>query len=139
MPPVLQQYTKSQWNLQVTMQKHAKNSYVGQTGRSLTVRHREHIRYIKNNNPLSAYAIHILNNQHEYGNPDHTSQLLQPCQKGKLTDCWESLCIQTLQQQHLLINEQRTNISNPLYSLASMSYHTRQFHNSSVNTRQAQP
>ena len=55
-------------------------AYVGQTGRSLTTRHREHIRYIKTNNPLSAYAMHILNNRHEYGKPEHTLQLLQPCQ-----------------------------------------------------------
>ena len=37
----------------------------------------------KTNNPLSAYAMHILNNQYEYGNPEHTLRLLQPCQKGK--------------------------------------------------------
>ena len=50
-----------------------KKSYVGQTGRSLTTSHREHICYIKTNNPLSAYAKHILNNRHEYGKPEHTT------------------------------------------------------------------
>jgi len=40
------------------------NSYVGQTGRSLGIRHKEkeHTRYIKTNNPVSVYALHILNN-----------------------------------------------------------------------------
>ena len=33
---------------------------------SLTVQHRKHI---KTNNPLPAYAKHILNNQHKYGKP----------------------------------------------------------------------
>ena len=39
-------------------------SYVGQTSRSLKVCYQEHIRYIRNNNPQSAYAHHILHNQH---------------------------------------------------------------------------
>jgi hypothetical protein len=31
--------------------------YVGQTGRSIEIRHREQVRYIKTNNTLSAYAL----------------------------------------------------------------------------------
>jgi len=42
-------------------------SYIGQTSADLTQRYREHICYIINNNPQSAYAQHILRNQHEYG------------------------------------------------------------------------
>ena len=99
-----------------------KKSYVGQTGRSLKTRHREYIRYIKTNNPLSAYATHILNKRHE------------PCQKGKLMKCWETLYIQQLQQQQLLIEEQRSNDINPLYSLANTSHRTNQTHHSSVDT-----
>ena len=106
-----------------------KKAYVGQTGRSLT-RHREHIRYIKTNNPLSAYAMHILNNRHEYGMPEHT---LQPCHKGKLMNYCKTLHIQQLQQQ-LLIEEQKTNDINPLYSMANMSHHNNRTHHSSVNT-----
>jgi hypothetical protein len=41
--------------------------YVGQTGRNSKQRYQEHIRYIRNNDPQSAFAQHILNNQHEYG------------------------------------------------------------------------
>ena len=46
--------------------KTCNKSYVGRTGRSSEIRHGEHIRYIKTNNALSAYALHILNNSHEY-------------------------------------------------------------------------
>jgi hypothetical protein len=42
-------------------------NYVGQSGRPIATRHKEHKRYIKTNNPGSAYATHILNNRHEYG------------------------------------------------------------------------
>ena len=117
--------------------KHAKKSYVGQTGRSLAVRHREHTRYVKTNNPLSAYAMHILN-KHDCGYPEHTLQLLQACEKGKLMNCWESLHMQ-IRQQHLLIDEQRTNDFNSLYSLANVTHHTTQFHNRSVDTGQSRP
>ena len=62
---------------------------VGQTGRSIEIRHREHVRYIKTNNPLSSYALHIINNRHEYGNPEHTIKLLQTWGKGKIMNCWD--------------------------------------------------
>jgi len=41
--------------------------YVRQSGRSINVRHKEHVRYTRTNNPISAYALHILQNKHEYG------------------------------------------------------------------------
>jgi hypothetical protein len=45
-------------------------------------RHKEHVRYIRSNNPTSAYATHILHNGHEYGTAKTTLQLLKHCQKG---------------------------------------------------------
>ena len=30
---------------------------------------------------VSAYALHILNNKHEYGNTEQTTELLKPCKK----------------------------------------------------------
>jgi hypothetical protein len=38
--------------------------------KDISLRHKEHLRYIKNNNPISAYAMHILHNRHQYG-PAH--------------------------------------------------------------------
>ena len=52
------------------------NVYVGQSGRSVNVRHKEHIRYIRTNNPLSAYSVHVLQNRDEYGTIEDTLQLL---------------------------------------------------------------
>ena len=40
-------------------------SYIGQTNRTLQQRYKEHTRYIKRNDPQTAYALHILNNRHE--------------------------------------------------------------------------
>jgi hypothetical protein len=47
-------------------------AHIGQTKLSLKLRYQEHIQYIRNNNPQSAYALHILNNRHEYG-PMHNT------------------------------------------------------------------
>jgi len=79
------------------------------------------IRYIKSNNPISAYALHILNNRHEYGNLKQTMHLLKTCSKGKKMNCSESFYIHVLQQQDFLINEQKVNEPNPLYSLANIT------------------
>ena len=70
-----------------------KKLYIGQSGGSITVRHKEHIRYIRINNPTSAYTMHILNNRQEYGTVDGTFKLIQPFNKGTKMNCWESLYI----------------------------------------------
>jgi hypothetical protein len=93
-------------------------AYMGQSGRSITIRHKEHIRYIRTNNPTSAYAMHILNNRHEYGTVDETLKLLQPCTKGTKMNCWGSLYIQTYRQHNRLIAEQQVSDTIPLYELA---------------------
>ena len=52
-------------------------AYIGQSGRPITTRHREHIRYIRTNNPNSAYEMHILNNKHE--KQPHTDTFYNKC------------------------------------------------------------
>jgi hypothetical protein len=49
-------------------------SHVGQSVWSIITRHKEHLRYIRNN-PVSAYTLHILHNRHEFGPPQQTLQL----------------------------------------------------------------
>jgi hypothetical protein len=92
--------------------------YVGQSGRAIDIRFKEHIRYIRTNNPTSAYASHILQNIHEYGTVKDTLRLLQSCRKGKQMNCWETLYIQMHQQHKLLVPEQPVLEANPLFELA---------------------
>jgi hypothetical protein len=80
--------------------------YVGQSGRSIAIRHQEHTRYICTNNPNSAYTMDILNNQHKYGPPKPTLRMLQPCCKGTFMNIWETFFIQHLHHLQLLINKQ---------------------------------
>jgi len=89
--------------------------YMGQTGRGINTRYKEHIRYIKSNNPQSAYAIHILRNRHEYGPENETLQLIRPCAKGTRMNSWEAMMIQYHHHRESLITEQQPYDHNPLY------------------------
>ena len=78
-----------------------KNAYVGQSGRLITTRYKEHLHYIRYNNPTSAYAMHILNNRNNFGPTEETLKLLKPCTKGTRMNCWEALFIHMSQAQHI--------------------------------------
>jgi hypothetical protein len=97
------------------------DAYIGQSGRSITVGHKEHVRCVRTNIPISAYALHILNNKHEYGTAEETLELLKSCHKGTQMNCWETFYMQALHQHKLLINKQQISDINPLYELADTS------------------
>ena len=94
-----------------------KQAYVGQTSRNLKQRYQEHIRYIRNNDPQSAYALHILKNQHEYGPMNDTMTLLKHEQKTHMLIPYEQLFIQTYHKQGRLIQEQHMGDTNPLFQI----------------------
>jgi hypothetical protein len=91
--------------------------------KSITTRHREHTWYIRTNNSNSAYAMHILNNKHEYGTANKTLKLLRPCNKGLKMNCWESFYIEIYRQRNRIITEQLKGDYNPLYEQASSTFH----------------
>jgi len=93
-------------------------SYIGQTSRNLNQKYREHIRYITNNDPQSAYAQHILQNLHEYGSIIDTMSLLKPIHKTSMLTHYEQLFIQTFHHNGNFITEQGTGEQNPLFQLA---------------------
>jgi len=93
-------------------------SYIGHTIRNLTQRYREHIRYIRNNDPQSAYAQHILLNLHEYGTITDTMTLLKPIHKISVLIPYEQLFIQTCHHNGNLVTEQGRGKQNPLFQLA---------------------
>ena len=90
-------------------------SYIGQTSRDLTQRYREHIRYIRNNDPHSAYAQQILMNQYEHGTITDTMTLLKPILKTWLLVPYEQHFIQTYQYNGTLITEQNIGEQNLLF------------------------
>jgi hypothetical protein len=84
------------------------------------------MRYIKGNNPQSAFAQHILNNQHEYGKIDEIMTLLKHTKHKPLLTPYEQYFIQTHYQQNKLITEQNPGKYNPLIQLAIDSTHVTQ-------------
>jgi len=66
-------------------------SYIGQKSRSLKFRFQERTRYIKHNEPQSAYALHILNGRHEYDTISDTMSLLQHINKPSLLLPYEEI------------------------------------------------
>jgi hypothetical protein len=86
-----------------------KKLYMTMSRRQIRTRFNEHIHYIRYNNPKSAYAQHILNNSHQYGNIKDTLQLVKVCTKGWHMTCCENYFIQFYQHHGLLISEQTVN------------------------------
>jgi hypothetical protein len=76
---------------------------------------------IKTNNSVSAYTWHILSIRHEYDNAEQTTELLKPCNKGVKMNCRETFFIHILQQQDVLIEEQRVNDLCAIYDLAHVT------------------
>jgi hypothetical protein len=67
--------------------------YVGQTSQSFKQRYCEHMRYIKRNDPQLVYALHILNNTHEYEPTDNIISLLKQVNRDPLMNSFEQFYI----------------------------------------------
>jgi len=80
-------------------------SYIGQTSRILNSRFQEDTRYTKNNEPQSAYVLHILNCRHEYGNFNSNMTLLKHINSPSLLLPYEQIYIQ-FHHNNQLIPEQ---------------------------------
>jgi hypothetical protein len=77
--------------------------------------YQKHIRYIKNNDPRSAYALHILNNRHEYGNIHDTMTLLKQINTPEILLPYEQMYMQSLYHNNELIQEQHPKEHNPMF------------------------
>jgi hypothetical protein len=73
-------------------------------GSNLKARYLEHCRYIKTNDPKSAYALHVLNNKHEFGHIISTMTLIKSCRKGSHINILENVYIQDYHQRSILNN-----------------------------------
>jgi hypothetical protein len=89
--------------------------------KNLAARYSEQTRYIKNNDPKSAYALHILENKHEYGAIHDIMHLLKPCSKGRSMTTMENLYIQIFHKQGTLIDEKHAT-ENPLFQLVDLPH-----------------
>jgi len=98
-------------------------AYMGQTSRNLRQRYKEHACYIKNNNPQSAYALHILNNQYEYSPMEKTMTLLKPVKNTSLLTPYEQFFIHAFHKSGRLVSEQNPGEPNPLLQMTINTSH----------------
>jgi hypothetical protein len=69
----------------------------------MAARFREHTRYIKNIDPQSAYALHILQNMHEYGTITDTMSLFKPVHRTTMLIPYEQFFIKVFHHNGKLI------------------------------------
>ena len=86
---------------------------------NLKTRYHEHIRYIKNNNPQSACAQHILNNRPEFGTIDNIMMLLKSLHSQHLLTAYKQFYIHSFHENGKLISEQSPGSPNPLFDLTT--------------------
>jgi hypothetical protein len=93
--------------------------FIGQTNRSLKPSYQDLIRYVEQNNPRSAYALHVINNKHEYSPINDTVKILKHINKTTLLIPLEQLYIQSY----------ATFTNSPFHTTHSwsMTYTTRHF------------
>jgi ferritin-like metal-binding protein YciE len=68
-------------------------SYIGQTGRNLMIRYKEHIRTIQNNKEESAFTQHTLNTGHQYSPIERIMKIIEHARKGRIMDIKENVHI----------------------------------------------
>jgi hypothetical protein len=107
-------------------QRNIKIAYVGQTSRSLKLHFQEHVRYIWNDNPQSAYAQHILHDQHEYGPMVHSLTIPKALNNTTMLIPYEQFFMQSLHQEGHLNLEQYPGEQNLLLQLAADPSYTPQ-------------
>jgi hypothetical protein len=95
-----------------------KMSYIQQTIRNLNQRYREHIHYIRNNDPPICLRTAYITNFTEYGSITDTMSLLKPIHKTSMLIPYKQLFIQTFHHNGNLFTEQGTGEQNPLFQLS---------------------
>ena len=74
-----------------------------------------YIRYIRSNNPHLAFALHILQNQHEYGHMNNIMNLLKLLSSPNMLIPYKEYYIQAFYREGKLIPEQYPGETNPLF------------------------
>jgi hypothetical protein len=70
---------------------------------------------IKHDDPQSDYALHILNNKHDYASIKYTMTWLKHIDKPSLLIPYKQLYIQSYDSNNKLIPEQHSSEQNPIY------------------------
>ena len=89
--------------------------------------YKEYTRYIKYNDPQSAYALHILNNKHEYGTLTDTMKVFKHISNPTMLFPSKLLFIHSYHHHKHLFPKQHIHEVNP-YTKPFLMYMTRHLH-----------
>jgi hypothetical protein len=84
----------------------------------MMMKYEEHINDIRSNKDKSRYALHILQQNHEYGPIDQTTKVLKIVNESKYLNVMEKLYIYTTTKCKEILNKQHVGESNVLFDLA---------------------
>jgi hypothetical protein len=91
--------------------------YIRQTGRNFKTRYKEHIQDTKNNKNETGFSHNILNTGYSYTNIENTLKILNIQDKGPYLNTLETFHIYKTKKTGILLNENYTDIYNPIYEL----------------------
>jgi hypothetical protein len=86
--------------------------YIGQTGRNLITRYKEHIRNIRFNKDDSAFAQHMLDQGQQYRPIEQIMELIKYARKGNIMNIKENYYIYKFKQLKELTEEQKATKDN---------------------------
>jgi hypothetical protein len=89
--------------------------YIGQTGRTLNTRYKEHIHDIRSGNGNSGYSNHILNTGHTYGTVTGTMKIITIWKKGIYLNTLEKYHIYENNRDNLHMNDIHIDKHNPIF------------------------
>jgi hypothetical protein len=89
--------------------------YVGQSGRSFTVRYKEHIQDIKTSKSKTGFSQYILNTGHAYNTMENTMKILNLQEKGQYLNTLERSHIYKTKISGGLLNDNNIHTYNPVF------------------------
>jgi hypothetical protein len=96
--------------------------YVGQTGRTLNARYKEHIHAIRSNDGNSRHSNHILNTGHTYGTVTDTMDVIRTRRKGRHLNTLERYHIYEISTNGLHMNDTHIEAHNPIFQTVRELY-----------------
>ena len=104
------------------------------TNRTIQQWYKEYTRYIKYNDPQSAYALHILNNKHEYGTLTDTMKVFKHISNPTMLFPSKLLFIHSYHHHKHLFPKQHIHEVNLLYQTILDVYDTSLTHSNNIST-----
>jgi hypothetical protein len=96
-----------------------------ETGRSFKIRYKGYLRDIRNNGQNSKFAQQIVNTIHEYETMEEIMKILHVVERGNLLNTYENFHIYEISKQNIQLNDNLTEIHNPIYDLIIATYQNR--------------